>query len=145
MTPVGDLEVKTQRRVIAHFRDRLGYRYLGDWHERQNNRNIKEDCLRRFLTRQGHDTAVIAKALEKLAKAAALGEGRTLYAANRDVYGLLRYGARVRLGLGEQTVTVDLIDREILDRVMPSWRRRAEELNRTHLADEVWGELLPVR
>ena len=29
--------------------------------------------------------------------------------------------------------------REILDRVMPSWRLRAEELNRTHLADEVWG------
>ena len=35
--------------------------------------------------------------------------------------------------------------REILDRVMPNWRLRAEELNRTHLADEVWGELLPVR
>ena len=35
--------------------------------------------------------------------------------------------------------------REILDRVMPNWRLRAEELNRTHLADEVWGKLLPVR
>ena len=110
MTKVGEREIHTQRRVTRHFRDRLGYRYLGDWHERQNNRNIEEDCLRRFLTRQGHDTAIITKALDHLAKAAALGGGRTLYGANRDVYGLLRYGARVRPGLGEQTVTVDLID-----------------------------------
>ena len=35
--------------------------------------------------------------------------------------------------------------REVLDRVMPNWRLRAEELNRTHLADEGWGESLPVR
>ena len=28
--------------------------------------------------------------------------------------------------------------REILDRVMPRWRLRAEELNRSHLADEEW-------
>ena len=110
MTAVGELEIRTQRRVVDHFRRRLGYRYLGNWHERPNNRNIEDDLLKRFLTRQGHDPAIINKALDKLGKAAALGGGRTLYDANRDVYGLLRYGARVRPGLGEQTVTVDLID-----------------------------------
>ena len=39
-------------------------------------------------------------------------EAAPLYDANRDVYGLLRYGAKVRPGVGEQTVTVHLIDWE---------------------------------
>ena len=35
--------------------------------------------------------------------------------------------------------------REILDQVMPNWRLRAEELNRTRLADEGWGRSLKVQ
>ena len=110
MTAVGELEIRTQRRVVDHFRRPLGYKYLGNWHERPNNRNIEDDLLKRFLTRQGHDPAIINKALDKLGKAAALGGGKTLYDANREVYGLLRYGAKVSPGLGEHTVTVDLVD-----------------------------------
>ena len=110
MTAVGELERKTQRRVIRHFRDHLGYTYLGDRHERDNNRNIEPDHLTRFLKRQGHSPALITKALDKLDKAAALGGSKTLYDANREVYGLLRYGARVSPGLGQPTVTVHLID-----------------------------------
>ena len=72
MTPVGDLEVKTQQRVISIFCDRLGYRYLGNWHEREDNRNIEPALLKRFLARQGQSTTLIAKALDKLEKAAAL-------------------------------------------------------------------------
>ena len=34
MTAVGELEAGAQRRVIALFRDRLGYEYLGDWRDR---------------------------------------------------------------------------------------------------------------
>ena len=110
MTTVGELERETQRRVIRHFRDQLGYRYLGNWHERDNNRNIEPEILTRFLKRQGHSPALITKALDKLDKAAALGGSKTLYDANRDVYSLLRYGVKVRPGLGEHTVTVHLID-----------------------------------
>ena len=110
MTKVGELEIRTQRRVIDHFRHRLCYTYLGNWHERPNNRNIEADLLTQFLARQGHDSAIINKALDKLGKAAALGGSKTLYDANREVYGLLRYGAKVSPGLGEHTVTVDLID-----------------------------------
>ena len=110
MTQVGELERRTQRRVIAHFRDHLGYTYLGDRHDRDDNRNIEPDHLTRFLKRQGHSPALITKALDKLGKAAALGGSKTLYDANRKVYGLLRYGARVSPGLGEHTVTVHLID-----------------------------------
>ena len=112
MTAVGEREIRTQRRVIKHFRRRLGYRYLGNWQERPNNRNIEASLLTRFLARQGHDPAIINKALDMLGKAAALGGGKTLYDANREVYGLLRYGAKVSPGLGEHTVTVDLIDWE---------------------------------
>ena len=110
MSAVGELEARTQRRVIEYFRDQLGYRYLGNWHERPNNRNIEEDLLKQFLERQGHNPAIITKALEKLGKAAALGGSKTLYAANHEVYGLLRYGAKISPGLGEHTVTVSLID-----------------------------------
>ena len=60
--------------------------------------------------RQGHSPALITKALDKLDKAAALGGSKTLYDANREVYGLLRYGARVSPGVGKHTVTVHLID-----------------------------------
>ena len=112
MTKVGEREAKTQRRVIDYFQDQLGYTFLGDWHQRLGNRNIETDHLTKFLKRPGHDPVIISKALDRLDKAAALGGGRTLYDANRDVYSLLRYGARVRPGLGEQTVTVDLVDWE---------------------------------
>ena len=110
MTAVGALERETQRRVVRHFRDQLGYRYLGNWHERDNNRNIEPEFLTRFLARQGHSPALITKALDKLDKAAALGGSKTLYDANREVYSLLRYGARVSPGVGKHTVTVHLID-----------------------------------
>ena len=112
MTQVGELEIRTQRRVVDHFRQQLGYAYLGSWQDRPNNRNIEAGLLTQFLVRQGHDPAIINKALDKLGKAAALGGSKTLYDANREVYGLLRYGARVSPGLGEHTVTVDLIDWE---------------------------------
>ena len=112
MTAVGELEARTQRRVIRHFRDSLGYRFLGNWHERPNNRNVETDLLTQFLARQGHSPALITKALDKLDKAAALGGSKTLYEANREVYGLLRYGVKVSPGLGEHAVTVDLIDWE---------------------------------
>ena len=112
MTEVGELEKRTQRRVIDHFGHQLGYEFLGNWHERAGNRNIETDLLTRFLKRQGHPPALITRALDKLDKAAALGGSKTLYDANRDVYGLLRYGAKVSPGLGEHAVTVDLIDWE---------------------------------
>ncbi len=110
MTPVGEKEIETQRRVVALFRDGLGYRYLGDWRDRDGNRNVESRILTSFLERGGHSANLIAKTVAKLDQAAALGGSRTLYKANREVYGLLRYGARVRPRVGKDTVTVDLID-----------------------------------
>ena len=110
MSAVGERERRTQHRVIAFLRNALGYRYLGDWTSRENNRNVESELLRAWLGRQGHDGALIAKALNELDKAAALRSGETLYDANRRVYGLLRYGVKVRPAAGEQHVTVSLVD-----------------------------------
>jgi len=73
MTPVGEKEIETQRRVVALFRDGLGYRYLGDWRDRDGNRNVESRILASFLKRGGHTANVIAKAIAKLDQAAALG------------------------------------------------------------------------
>ena len=41
MNEIGQPERATQNRVIALFRDELGYRYLGDWTDPVGNRNIE--------------------------------------------------------------------------------------------------------
>ena len=48
--------------------------------------------------------------MREFEKAAALGGGRNLYEANRKAYRLLRYGARVKPGVEENTATVHPID-----------------------------------
>ena len=110
MNTVGQREIRTQRRVIAFVRDALGYIYLGNWQDRADNRNVEKGLLTDWLKRNGHGEKVIDKVLRELDKAAALGGSKTLYEANREVYGLLRYGVKVRPDVGEPNVTVWLID-----------------------------------
>ena len=45
--------------MIALFRDTLGYRYLGDWHEREGNSNVEEGMLTAYLARNGYSDAQI--------------------------------------------------------------------------------------
>ena len=40
MSSVGQIEKKTQQRVVKLFRDALGYRDLGNWEEREGVRAI---------------------------------------------------------------------------------------------------------
>ena len=112
MSEVGEHEFRTQKRVVAFLQDALGYGYLGHWQDSAGNSNIEEQLLTDWLKGQGHSDTIISKSLDKLRKAAALGGSKTLYDANKDVYGLLRYGVKVQPGVGEQTVTVRLIDWE---------------------------------
>lgn len=109
MTTVGQIEKKTQHRIVKLFRDTLGYDYLGNWNDRANNRNIEPDLLRSFLKEQGHDAQTISRALHLLDKTAG-DQSKTLYDRNRDVYELLRYGVKVKPEIGENAVTVWLID-----------------------------------
>ncbi len=110
MSTVGQREILTQKRVVEFCRDALGYAYLGHWKDREGNSNVEEAHLIAWLKRQGHGEKLIRKALHQLDQVAALGGSRTLYDANREVYGLLRYGVKVRPDVGEQTETVWLID-----------------------------------
>ena len=112
MTKVGEREIRTQRRVVGFFRDALGYDYLGHWQDRPDNRNVEEELLRDWLRRQGHGEGIITRALHELRRAAAVSGSRGLYDANREVYERLRYGVKVKPDVGEQTVTVWLIDWE---------------------------------
>lgn len=110
MSNVGQHEIRTQRSVIEFFKKSLGYTYLGHWKDRVGNSAIEESLLTDWLKHQGHNDKLIRKVLFELGKAAALGGSKTLYDANRQVYGLLRYGVKVKPDVGEQNITVWLID-----------------------------------
>lgn len=109
ITKVGQIERKTQNRVVSLFRDRLGYDYLGNWEEREENNNVEEAYLRPFLMRAGHSDALINKAIDELKKSANRPQ-LSLYELNKETYSLLRYGIKVREGLGDNFQTVWPID-----------------------------------
>ena len=119
MTDIGQKERKTQHRVVRLLSDEaypgnLGYEYLGNWEEREGfegkgNRNIEPEDLRAWLKKQGIADTLITRALFDLDKAAG-DTSKSLYDRNRAVYEMLRYGVKVRPEVGENKVTVWLID-----------------------------------
>ncbi len=109
MTTIGKPERVTQNRVVALFRDELGYRHLGDRSDRHNNSNIDEDLLAAYLTRAGYPSDKIRRAIYLL-RTEADNANRNLYDNNRAVYSLLRYGVPVKTEAGQVTESVRLID-----------------------------------
>jgi len=110
MSVVGQIERKTQDHVVALFKQQLGYEYLGNWGHREDNSHVEVELLTQNLLARGYAAALAGKAIAELKKAASLGGGRTLYEANREVYDLLRYGVKVKRGVGELFETVWLVD-----------------------------------
>ncbi|MGV8941192.1 MAG: type I restriction endonuclease subunit R, partial [Lysobacter sp.] len=96
-------------RVIALFRDGLGYRYVGDWSDRPGNRNVEDELLTAWLAGRGYGQAQIGMVLHKL-HTEADNPNRSLYDNNKAVYSLLRYGVQVQAEVGKPTETVALID-----------------------------------
>ncbi|MGP0945481.1 type I restriction endonuclease subunit R [Serratia sp. CY74737] len=110
MSTIGQRERATQQRLIQFFVKDLGYRYLRRSAGYAGDSNIDTDILSAWLKRRGVSDTLITRVLRQLDSAAALGEGKKLYYANKEVYRLLRYGVKEKEGAGEQNQTVWLID-----------------------------------
>ncbi len=108
MSTVGQIERRTQARVVALFRERLCYDYLGDRTD-LDNRNIELTLLRNWLAKREVSDTLINRALHELNRVAT-DTSKHLYDRNKEVYDLLRYGVKVQPGAGENRVTVWLID-----------------------------------
>ena len=93
MSTIGQSERATQTRVIALFRDELGYRFLGDWSDREGNSNIEETLLAAWLKKSSYTPAQISAALYKLRTEADNHNGSA-----RNIAGIFNEGRTV-LGL----------------------------------------------
>ena len=94
MPHIDQIEKATQNRVIKFFVDKLHYTYLGDLHDSENS-NIMQECLYAYLTdKGGYSDKLARRAIDELVRTASnLQHG--LYDANKEVYRLLKYGAKV--------------------------------------------------
>ncbi len=103
---VGQTEKKTQSRIVKLFQS-LEWTYLGDWTDRDDNRNIEPELLCEYLADK-YTEKQIKQAVSILQKSAVLA-GRNFFEVNRDFYSLLRYGVNVK-ELGQKDKTVQIIN-----------------------------------
>lgn len=109
---IGEPERTTQDRVVDFFKDRsiLDYAYLGNLKD-VTNKNIKEERLRPYLQSCCYSQVLIDGAIAQLVKAAGdMMHG--VYDANKSVYSLLKYGAKVKSSPEAAPQTVYFIDVE---------------------------------
>ena len=106
---VGQVERKTQDRVVKLFSEKLDYTYLGNWHDREGNSNLEETYLRQYLKRKGYSDDLINRAVTGFIKAIG-NQVDKLYYVNKEVYSLIRYGMQVKENIGENNQTVKLIN-----------------------------------
>ena len=106
---VGQLERKTQNRVVELFHDVLKYDYLGNWQDRENNSNIETELLEQYLKGKYSDT-LIQKAIKEFVKNSAIAYGDNFFEKNKAVYSMLRYGVKVKESADSKEKTVCLID-----------------------------------
>lgn len=107
---VGQLERLTQNRIVDLFKG-MGYAYLGNWEDREDNSNIEEELLKKYLSDNGYTDNIIDRSLYEL-KQASENQSKGLYFVNKDVYELLRYGVKVKEDVSDKKQNVWLIDWE---------------------------------
>lgn len=109
MSNVNELETVTQDRIVHKiFEEKLKYTYLGNFENRQNNSNIEEELLLKFLLKK-YTKDIAEKAIAELKKVAH-NETRSLYEVNKEVYNMLKYGTGVTLYVGQKEQKVYFID-----------------------------------
>ena len=111
MPNIGDSERKTQIRVVKFFQKKLHYTYLGNLHDSENS-NIMREILHAWLVeKRGYSDKLATNAIDVLVKASTnLQQG--LYHANKAVYSLLKYGAKVKESADQSPKTVYFVDFE---------------------------------
>ena len=111
MLNIDSIERITQNRVVKSFVDKLHYTYLGNLHDSENS-NIMQERLYAYLTgKGGYSDKLSHRAIDELVRTAGdLQHG--LYDANKEVYRLLKYGAKISEEAGEAPKTVFFINFE---------------------------------
>jgi type I restriction enzyme R subunit len=109
MANIGQKERLTQDRVIQLFIKELGYNYLGNLTDNNDNSNINVELLRKYLLGQGYSIGLIESAIQNLLKTAG-DQQLDLYNLNKTTYTLLRYGIKAREHAGQLDTTVKFID-----------------------------------
>lgn len=80
---VGQIERKTQDRLINLFQNNLNYTYLGNYETRPNNSNVEEDYLRKFLKENKYSDHQITRTIHEINKI--IGDKkRDLYDTNKE-------------------------------------------------------------
>lgn len=113
---IGEPERSVQNRLLALFKEKLKYEYLGNYEYRTCNRNIERKLLFDYLMstkKWSKDEA--NRAITKLEKEAYCTP-QNMQEKNEKVYSLLRYGANVSPDVGTKKITVNLIDWEHPDK-----------------------------
>lgn len=113
---IGEPERSVQNRLLALFKEKLKYEYLGNYEYRTCNRNIERKLLFDYLMstkKWSEDEA--NRAITKLEKEAYCTP-QNMQEKNEKVYSLLRYGANVSPDVGTKKITVNLIDWEHPDK-----------------------------
>lgn len=113
---IGEPERSVQNRLLALFKEKLKYEYLGNYEYRTCNRNIESKLLFDYLMSTKKWSGDEAKrAITKLEKEAYCTP-QNMQEKNEKVYSLLRYGVNVSPDVGTKKITVNLIDWEHPDK-----------------------------
>lgn len=113
---IGEPERPVQNRLLALFKEKLKYEYLGNYEYRTCNRNIERKLLFDYLmSTQKWSKDEAKRAIAKLEKEAYCTL-QNMQEKNEKVYSLIRYGANVSPDVGTKKITVNLINWEHPDK-----------------------------
>lgn len=113
---IGEPERPVQNRLLALFKEKLKYEYLGNYEYRTCNRNIERKLLFDYLMSTKKWSGDEAKRAIAILEKEAYCTPQKMQEKNEKVYSLLRYGVNVSPDVGTKKITVNLIDWEHPDK-----------------------------
>lgn len=113
---IGEPERPVQNRLLALFKEKLKYEYLGNYEYRTCNRNIERKLLFDYLMSTKKWSGDEAKRAIAILEKEAYCTPQNMQEKNEKVYSLLRYGVNISPDVGTKKITVNLIDWEHPDK-----------------------------